>query len=274
MTLRYFAADDPGAPVLLVQPAMGMKASFYAPLAEALRADGQHVVLASLRGHEESGGRRPSRGYDFGYAEMVDDLGLAVAAARDRFPDSLLHLLGHSLGGHLSLLFAAAHPEQVDGVVLVASSTVHWRAWPLWMLPATHACAGLAAVFGHFPGNRIGFAGREARGVISDWARLSRTGRFEIGRPRADQSPALARLELPVLSISVEGDWLAPPHAADALAALAESADLTRVHLTPEIPMDHYRWARQPAEVVETITDWTAERDQRPARTRLIVPEP
>lgn len=259
--LTVYAAAGPAAPVFLLQPAMGTKAGYYGRLAQALQAAGFTAVISELRGHEKSGGRRASRSYDFGYDEMVnEDLAQAVTAVRARFPEAPLYLLGHSLGGQLCSLYAAQHPGEVDGMVLIASAAIHWRHYGWRFLPLSQFFGVTARVVGHFPGKRVGFAGREARTVMADWARVARTGRFATGSPRVDREDELAKVDVPVLAISLTGDTFAPRKAVDALADKLASAEITRLHLTPDEPTDHFKWVRRPETVVPTITDWLADR--------------
>ena len=78
---------DTAAPAVLIEPAMGVQAGYYAPLATALQEAGYNAAVAELRGHEESGGRLPARDYDFGYHEMLtEDWPQAIAAVKARFP--------------------------------------------------------------------------------------------------------------------------------------------------------------------------------------------
>lgn len=261
VTLR--TASDPAAPLLLIQPAMGLQAGYYVKLAEALAEAGFSVAVSELRGHEETGGRLPARGYDFGYHEMLaEDWPLAVQALRDRLPAAPLYLLGHSLGGQISAIYAAHHPAQVAGLILIACSSVHWKLWPLPFLPYSQLVGLAGRVLGHFPGHRFRFAGREARTLMADWARQARTGRFRFGQPPIDHDRVLATLALPVLGISFTTDFFAPKRAADGLLAKMPKAALTRHHLDPKAlgfsGIDHFRWARQPAIVLPLIRAWLA----------------
>ncbi len=74
---------------------------------------GAHVVALDLAGHGLSDSRSPDASYniwqDVGdLVEVLDALGWTRA-----------NLLGHSRGGVISMLFAAAFPERVDKLVLV-----------------------------------------------------------------------------------------------------------------------------------------------------------
>ncbi|MFT4081379.1 MAG: alpha/beta fold hydrolase [Nocardioides sp.] len=258
------AAGGPstGGSVVLVVPAMGMPAGYYRRLATALAGTGWSTAVMEQRGHEESGGRSPGWRYDFGYADLVDDVDAAVdLLTRD---GAEVYLLGHSLGGQVASAFAASHPDRLAGLILVAAPLPYWRDYHPAFLPVSQLMGLVPRVVGHFPGRQLRFAGREARGVMADWARLARTGRLAFGRPRVDHGPALARLELPALVVSVSGDTLAPPTAVDRLAAMMPALDMQRRHVEAD-GIDHFRWARQPESVVPSIVGWLEQRSLRQA---------
>lgn len=263
--VQVYPTADPAAPAILIQPAMGVKAGYYTPLAHALREAGYNIAVAELRGHEESGGRKPGRHYDFGYHEMLtEDWPQAVAATKTRFPDAPVYLLGHSLGGQVSMLYAGRNPSQISGLILIAISSVHWKLWGVAFLLYSQATVLVSALLGHFPGKVFKFAGREARAVIADWARQARTGDFRIGRPPVNHKDALAGVTLPVLAISLQGDFFAPKHAADDLIGKMPRAQLSRHHLDPKAMgidgVDHFRWVRKPEVVLPTVLDWLKSR--------------
>ena len=80
----YRAAQDRA--VIVCMPAMGVRASFYRPLAVQLALAGWHVVTADLRGVGESGVRVNS-GAQFGYREMLEqDWPANLAVVRERLP--------------------------------------------------------------------------------------------------------------------------------------------------------------------------------------------
>ncbi len=261
-TLTLLQHERADAPTILIQPAMGVQAGYYSLLAEALHAAGCHVGVSELRGHEAAeDAKRPGWDYDFSYHDMLhEDWPLAVQAMQARFPASKFYLLGHSLGGQISNLYASTQPAKLDGLIIIAACSVHWKLWGFPFLLYSQVAGQIGRLLGHFPGKRFRFAGREARGVMRDWARQARTGRFMLGQPRVDYEPKLAEVTLPVLAISLQGDFFAPHHTMDALIGKMSKAALTRIHLDPKAlgfeKIDHFRWVRQPALVMPEVTKW------------------
>lgn len=259
--VSVFETDElpPDSPILLVKPAMGIRASFYAPLAAPFNALGFRVATADLRGHGFSS-VRPGRRTDFGFREMLElDWPAEIDVLADAWPQAPRVLLGHSLGGKLSLLYAAAHPDTVNAVVTCAACSVYWRTYPrgLALLAFTQLAAGVARLLGHFPGERLGFAGREAPRVMSDWARQSRTGLYRPRGSRIDYESLAARSTVPTLIMTLAGDRYAPPSAADHLAAKLPPEQVTRQHLEePRIPSAHFRWVQASEGVVPAIHSW------------------
>src|SRR5262249_51405398 len=144
---------------------MGVQARFYDPLGRALARHGLSAAVGELRGLGSSS-VRASRREDFGYFDLLArDWPALRDTIRARWRHSPLFLLGHSLGGHLHSLWAAWHPDEIDGLILVASGSVDFRGWPAAQRPlilaGTQLASAIASLRGHFPGHRVGFGGRE-----------------------------------------------------------------------------------------------------------------
>ncbi len=258
--ITAFTADHAAnAPVLVCMPAMGAAARFYEPLAEPIVREGWRFVTADLRGIGSSA-VRVKRGVGFGYREMVEsDWPAVVQKTKEMFPGAPVYLLGHSLGGQLSALYLAENPGAVAGLILVAAPSVHWRGWdtPLnaGVLAGTQAACAVSALLGYFPGRKLGFGGTEARGVIRDWARQARTGRYEPRGASVDYERLLAELEAPILAFSFEDDFLSPPRAVGNLLAKMRKARVTHVTLTGAA-LDHFQWVKKPEALVEKVREW------------------
>lgn len=248
--------------VVLWLPAMGVPARHYLALADGLASQGVATAIHEWRGIGSSD-RRAGRRSDWGYRELLSqDLAASLDAARRQSPGVPLVVGGHSLGGQLAALFAALHPSSFTGLVLVASGSPFWRMFPRGPLIriAYGAAPVLAALRGHLPGRWLGFAGNEARGVTVDWARSGWTGRYAARGLDTDLEQGLAQLDLPVLGIRFEDDWLVPPGSLEWLLAKLPRAKATRLVFGAELlegrPPDHFAWMKAPAAVAGRIAGW------------------
>lgn len=260
--LLAFPAEHSDAPVFLICPAMAVKAQYYTPFAEALQTAGFNAVLMEMRGLGSSN-KQPHKGDDFSYHHLVDiDWDLAVDTVRAAHPNSKIVLLGNSLGGQMSALYMAANPQKVDALILIASCSVHYKAYKnkLGTLLGTHTLAAAASLFGYAPGDKLGFAGKEAKGVIYDWAYNARSGKYRATGSANDFEALLSKVNKPVLSISLAKDQLAPKAACEALLAKLPNCDITHWHLSAQDlgleKVSHYSWAKQPAPFVPRIQEW------------------
>ena len=256
-TLTVVRAADPEAPTVLVVPAMGMPAGYYDKLIVAFAEAGINVGRMEQRGHEELGGRVAGWSYDFGYADLVDDIAAAVDRLGELIPASAgaAYVLGHSLGGQAASAYAALHPDRVAGLVYVASQTPYWRNYGPGFLVASQVMGLVGRVVGHFPGKQLKFAGREARTLMKEWARYARTGRLRFGSPARDITAEMRALKKPALIVSIEGDWLAPSATVDEIQRRMPGLDVARVHLV-EPGIDHFKWARRPGSTITAVLDW------------------
>ncbi|WP_394822489.1 alpha/beta fold hydrolase [Pendulispora albinea] len=266
--LLYRTADE-GAPVVFVIPAMGIGAGYYDKLGAAFAKRGVHAALFELRGNGSSS-VRASRGTDFGYGTIVEqDVPAVVERVRAHLPRAPLFFLGHSLGGHLSFLsLARGQIEKVRGIALVASGLPHAVAWPGVGNAAIRTLARFmkttSTLVGHYPGSRFGFAGREARTLIKEWGHAVRTGKFVFpttwtGHVAPDE--AIARVECPVLAVSLKGDSFAPRRSTELLVAKAPKCPVKWIRYEPESGLppsagSHNKWPRHPDAVVAHVADW------------------
>lgn len=258
-TLTVVRAADPDAATVLVVPAMGMPAGYYDKLIVAFAEAGINVGRMEQRGHEESGGRTAGWGYDFGYADLVDDIAAAVDRLGELIPASAgaTYVLGHSLGGQAASAYAALHPDRVAGLIYVASQTPYWRNYGSGFLVASQAMGLIGRLVGHFPGTQLKFAGREARTLMREWARYARTGRLRFGSPARDLTAEMRALAKPALVVSIEGDWLAPSATVDEIHRRMPGLEVERVHLD-EPGIDHFKWARKPDSTIAAVREWLA----------------
>lgn len=262
---------EPAAPVraiIVCTPAMGVPARFYEPLAQELADRGLCAVTSELRGIGSSS-IRVRRGVDFGYHELaLRDLPAVISAARELYPEAPVFVLGHSLGGQVSALYASAQPEAVRGLILVASGTPYFRNWRfpgnLGVLVGTQLMRGISSVLGYYPGRRFGFGGTEARRLIREWTAFAARGQLRVTQSPHDTEARLQQFSRPLLAISFDDDPLAPRTAVDHLVSKMPRAELTRRHLRPsEVgaqALHHFQWAKRPAPIAELIGEWVRAR--------------
>lgn len=259
-SLRLFSAAQPRA-VFVICPAMGVAAGYYDRFAEALAAQGVHAAITDLRG-QGSSSLRAGNGVDWGYADMVEkDWPALVDAVRQVWPAVPLWLLGHSQGGQLSLLYLTHRPAGVAGVMTIACGSTYFRGWPfphnLKILAQTQFVRLPAALLGYFPGNKLGFGGRQARSEMRDWANAALDGRYDLPGAAHDYEAAFAGVTQPARLFSLEGDDFAPEGAAAVLAKKLPPALVQHRHLTaadlPAAARDHFRWSRHPEAVIPLL---------------------
>jgi pimeloyl-ACP methyl ester carboxylesterase len=108
------------APVIAFSHANGFPAGTYRKHFEAWRAAGYRVVAVERYGHD------PAYPVTSNWPRLRDEL---LDLVRRESPGAPVHLVGHSLGGYLSLLAACKRPEWVRSVVLIDSPVLTgWKA--------------------------------------------------------------------------------------------------------------------------------------------------
>ena len=118
-SLTYVSYTQPGATTALVYlHGIESHAGWFALAAEALRLQGFDVYCLDRRG---SGLNRENRGFPSGYvddyATLLADISAFIAPLRQRY--QRVFLVGLSWGGKLALSYGLAHPQDVDGLVLI-----------------------------------------------------------------------------------------------------------------------------------------------------------
>ncbi len=252
----------PAAPAatLLWLPALGIAARHYLPFAEALAARGVAVFVHEWRGHGTSR-QRAGRDSDWGYRELLTiDLPASVAGIRQRFPTLPNIVGGHSLGGQLAACLLALQPQTAERLWLVASGSPFWRVYPRprkWLLPPSYRfLSWLADRNGSLPGRSIGFGGKEARGVMRDWAGTGLSGRYAGKDMQIDLEAALAGVSADIDAVLLADDWLAPRASLDFLLAKMRPGEL-RVETLDAHRLgeraDHFAWMKRPHAVAAAL---------------------
>ena len=113
-TLHYFEGGE-GKTVVLLHGSGSQAGDWHDVVPALLRR--HHVLLLDLPGHGESG---PVEG-PLPVGDLADSLGALLDA---RSAGKSVILVGNSLGGWVSLLYASRHPERVERVIGISSSGI------------------------------------------------------------------------------------------------------------------------------------------------------
>lgn len=264
--LRIARTQVPTDTLVLLLPAMGTPANKYDALLTSLAENGVHAACFDLRGHGASS-VRAGRQSDFSYTKLINqDLVAALNALREEFPTHKVVLSGHSLGGQIAALYLARHPPtDVRGLCLLASCTVDYRGWTgtrkVGTLLFTQAAYLIAKLVGHLPGRQIGFAAREARGVMRDWASNARSGRYALLNDTFDYESGLARVTTPTLAINFSDDDYAPVAATERLLNKFSPQAQREQRLINAEQMGvqqagHFTFLRHPELIATQIANW------------------
>lgn len=253
-------------PCIFVLPALGVAPGYYAPLADALRLAMQAEVSVLPQRAPQTWAQKLFGSVHYGYPEMVQDICAAVTQARAEQPGRAVLLLGHSLGGHGALLAATRLDSLVSGIALVACGTPYWGAWPEDGRPRLRKLIGyvdiLSRLLPWYPGHWVGFGGDQPRRLMRHWCALATTGILANVPGFRQDAQRFAHLRLPVLSVNVQGDDLAPSGATEHLLAQFPNLERERQTLDDERTRGvapskrHFAWIRQPGETVRLIQDW------------------
>jgi len=217
---------------IVVNAATGVLARYYHRYARFLAGHGFDVLTYDYRGIGES---RPSRlrGCGYRWREWGErDFDAALRFARERRSGGPLLVVGHSVGGFLPGLADSA--PLIDRLLTVGAQHAWWRDYAadrrLRLFFKWHvAMPAITALYGYFPGRRLGWLEDLPAGVANDWS---------FGGPDFPGASSFARVTAPILAVAVSDDELGTPAAirrtlgyyagAPRSAALIEPADYGR----------------------------------------------
>ncbi|SEA43478.1 alpha/beta fold hydrolase [Microbulbifer marinus] len=242
-------------PLALILPALGVPAAKYALLQQELHERGYHTAVTELPG---TGGShpRPHRGADYGYSDLVlTFIPQLLRLLQQQFGRGPALILGHSIGGQTATLAARAGLTGDARIVSVAAGHIHYRCWRgaqrLQLLGAAALAGIVANLLGYFPGARLGFGGREARGLMTDWSRSIFSGQFAPEK-RFSTAPQGAQ---PTLHIALHGDPFAPLQATRRLAAIT-GGEARQLPATYPKGNPHLSWIKNPGPVAAAVDEW------------------
>lgn len=183
-----------------------------------------------------------------------------VCALLRRLHTGPVVLIGHSMGGYIALAFAHEHPEMLRGVVLVGTKAG---------ADTTEAAAGRRTAAERVekegtqsvvdamapkmldPGNRDAQMADRVCEMMSAAKPAGVTGALLGMAERADSTPYLKQIDVPVLVVAGETDAVIPPAESESLACGIGSAELK---LIPRA--GHLAAFEQPGEFNRILKEW------------------
>ena len=241
LSARLFAAQGEAAArgAVLIAPAMGVKQDYYAAFATWLATQGYTTLSFDYRGMGESrpaAHRRSLRGFDANLFDWADDIDAAIERLGEAAPQAPIYVVGHSLGAQLPGMLK--HRDRIAGLVSVAAGSGYWRdnAPPLKriVLYFWHVLVPVAtALFGYFPGARLGKVGDLPRGVILQWRRWCMNPRYHVGAEGEALRDKFAGARFPIVALSIVDDELMTERGTQTLIDCYENAPRELQRIAP-----------------------------------------
>ena len=240
--------SGPSSPTLIIGPAMGVKSSFYHPIAEYFYDRDFNCVLVDYHGmFFESNNPSPSDIASFGKIDLMH----VIQYCRDELRAKDLFFLGHSISGQILPL--AENANEFSAAYLVASQSVDRTNWSgrsrlavdfFWnvLIPLS------TAIFHYLPAWTYGGKRHLAKSVARDWARLAKTS-GGLAEDNAYNGSRYKAYNVPTKFVSIDGDdLLAPKKAVSDLYQRYGSTAKTIRHVgsdsTSRGSIDHFNFFR------------------------------
>ena len=232
-----------GEETLVLVHGVNDQAGTWSPIARTL-IDRYRLIIPDLPGHGESA---PSDG-PLDMRRVVD--GFAKVLAAETRSDRVV-LVGNSMGGWVSLLYAIDHPEKVKKLILEDASGMTWNIRDLPLVPQTREQAALAMrlVLGPGPALPPNYV---LDAMVRRAANAPMIRMLQSKEPPAFVDSGLAAIEAPVTMIWGDGDGLLPIEYAKAMQSRIANAKLHVIEQCGHIP-DRQKPARFTSLLQEAI---------------------
>lgn len=236
---------------IILLAALGISMQKYARLIDALFDKKLNVIVAD---YPHCGRNTPlvSAKIDYGYADLVNQFIPALEQICVKLTGQQPILIGHSLGGHLAMLYAQTHCIKV---IAIATGNIGLKYWDnrgkFNILKAVSIINLMILKDGYFAGYKIGFGNRETKSLMRDWCKVVFSGHYQ--HVLAHQHI----LKNDALFINFKGDNFAPLSSTLGLSQYFLNPQLASLDLSQQLKGNqHSVWTKQPNEVVNLINKW------------------
>jgi len=261
--LWYPAQQDQAEANFVILPALGTDAKHYTLFAQALNNQGFSVAVVEHRGYGEST-LRPSRNNDWGFKTVIfNEIAESLRWVKSHNQSTPTYLIGHSLGGQLSVASSALLKDLYDGFILIACASPFFGNYSgntkFQLRLLTYLAPLLSTLYGYFPGPKVGFAGNESCGLFRDWLQLAKFNQYDIKGIDRNINPHIERYNGNTLSLSFQQDQMAPLKAVTNINSKLKNAKLTHKEFTESelgCRSGHFDWLRKPDAVCIYIINW------------------
>jgi predicted alpha/beta hydrolase len=231
------ARDTPALAKVIINPATGVLARYYHYYADFLAGEGFNVLTYDYRG---IGLSRPAalRGCGYRWRDWGEqDFDAALRFMSGMATGLPLQVVGHSIGGYLPGLSPEA--RRIDRMLTMGAQYAYWRDYAaghrarlFWRWHVVMPV--LTAIYGYFPGKRLGWLEDLPAGVANEWS--FRGARMEQTHPADEREDVLARFAsftAPILAVAVTDDDIGSAAAIRRTLSYYRNAERIQASLPP-----------------------------------------
>lgn len=119
----YLRKDIPDNPVanIIINHGFAEHLNRYDYVTKIFNTANFGVYRYDLRGH---GKTKSKKGYVDNFMDFVKDLDAVVNLAKEEYPDLPLFMLGHSMGGFITLLYGINRPDKLNGQIFSGAAVI------------------------------------------------------------------------------------------------------------------------------------------------------
>jgi predicted alpha/beta hydrolase len=256
VTYKLFSDGFSGSGLIIILPAMGVRASYYKRLARCIVEEKEKdVITLDYRGIGTST-VRADRSNKIGYQAIIDDLHEIINNIVNEKEYHHITLWGHSMGGQIAIMYGSRYSQLINHIITVGTSLPYYKEWPgsrkKWRRFAGITFYPLSQVMGYFPGGKFGFAGREGIHTMKDWCHLVNTGRLEPAGSTFDYNSAVENYPGRITAFSFTEDDMTPSETVSNLLKRFNKSSSVDHYIVEGF--DHFNWSKSPLHIVKHYT--------------------